>query len=66
MIGLTEGQARTTLAESGFGVDVSYRVLAPGDPADGTVIEQSLAPGTEARLGTAISILVGRATPNGP
>lgn len=66
LIGLTEGQARTRLAETGFGVDVSYRVLAPGDPADGTVIEQSLAAGAEARLGTAISILVGRATQTGP
>lgn len=66
LIGLTEGDARTRLAETGFGVDVSYRVLSPGDPADGTVIEQSLAAGAEARLGTAISILVGRATPTGP
>lgn len=66
LVGLTEGQARRVLAEGGFGVDVSYRVLAPGDPADGAVIEQSLAPGIEARLGTAISILVGRATPTGP
>lgn len=61
LIGLTEGQARTVLAEQGFGVDVTYRELAPGDPADGTVIEQSLAAGAEARLGTSISVLVGLA-----
>lgn len=61
LIGLTEGEARTVLAEQGFGVDVTYRELAPGDPADGTVIEQSLAAGAEARLGTSISVLVGLA-----
>ena len=61
LVGLTEGQARNLLDESGLGIDVGYQILEPGDPRDGTVIEQSVASGQEVDKGTRISIVVGQA-----
>src|SRR5690606_36174249 len=62
LVGLTEGQARNQLDEKGFGVEVSYQELPPGDPSDGTVLEQSIQQGELVDKGTTIQIVVGRAT----
>jgi eukaryotic-like serine/threonine-protein kinase len=60
LIGLTEGQARNSLDEQGLGVDVTYQELPPGDPKDGTVLEQSVGTSQEVDKGTTISIVVGQ------
>ena len=61
LVGLTEGQARNLLADSGLGIDTQYRELPPGDPADGTVLEQSVPPDQEVDKGTVISVVIGQA-----
>jgi eukaryotic-like serine/threonine-protein kinase len=63
LVGLTEGQARNLLADRGFAVgQVNYRDLQPGDPSDGTVLEQSIPTGQLVEKGTTIDLVVGRAT----
>jgi eukaryotic-like serine/threonine-protein kinase len=63
LIGLTEGQARNQLADRGFAVgEVAYRDLEPGNPSDGTVLEQSIAGGQLVERGATINLVVGRAT----
>ena len=62
LVGLTEGQARNLLDERGLEVDVQYRELAPGDPADGTVLEQDVSSTQDVNKGTLISVVVGQAT----
>jgi serine/threonine-protein kinase len=61
LVGLTEGQARNLLDEAGLGADVSYQVLEPGDPRDGTVLEQSIPSDQVVDKGTTIIIIVGQA-----
>ena len=61
LVGLTEGQARNLLDEAGLGIDVGYQVLDPGDPRDGTVLEQSVPSNRDVDKGTRISIVVGQA-----
>jgi serine/threonine-protein kinase len=61
LVGLTEGQARNLLDEAGLGADVSYQVLEPGDPRDGTVLEQSIPSDQVVDKGTIIIIIVGQA-----
>ena len=61
LVGLTEGQARNLLDEAGLGVDVSYQELEPGDPRDGTVLEQSIPSDQDVDKGTVIIIVVGQA-----
>ena len=41
---------------------VEYRALQPGDPNDGLVVSQSVAPGTAVDRGTVVALVVGRAT----
>jgi beta-lactam-binding protein with PASTA domain/predicted Ser/Thr protein kinase len=61
LVGLTEGQARNLLGDAGLGIEPQYRVLDPGDPADGTVLEQSIPPNQEVDKGTVISVVIGQA-----
>ena len=61
LVGLTEGQARNLLDEAGLGIDVGYQELAPGDPNDGTVLEQSVSSDKDVPKGTQIVIVVGQA-----
>jgi len=62
LVGLTEGQARNLLDEAGLAISgPTYQELEPGDARDGTVLEQSVAQGTEVDKGTAIAIVVGQA-----
>ena len=61
LVGLTEGQARNLLDEAGLGIDVSYQVLEPGDPRDGTVLEQSIPSDQDVDKGTPIIVVVGQA-----
>jgi eukaryotic-like serine/threonine-protein kinase len=61
LVGLTEGQARNLLDDRGFGVDVSYRELEPGDSRDGTVLEQSIPTSQQVDKGTVILVVVGQA-----
>lgn len=61
LVGLTEGQARNSLDEVGLGIEVTYRELEPGSPADGTVLEQSVRSGEEVDLAMVISVVVGQA-----
>jgi beta-lactam-binding protein with PASTA domain len=60
-VGLTEGQARNLLDDRGFGIEVTYRELPPGDPADGTVLEQSIATSQLVDKGTVVTVVVGQA-----
>ncbi len=62
LVGLTEGQARNLLDDRGFGIEVSYRELPPGDSRDGTVLEQSIPTGQSVDKGTVVVIVVGQAT----
>jgi serine/threonine-protein kinase len=61
LVGLTEGQARNLLDDRAFGIDVSYRELAPGDSRDGTVLEQSIPTSQLVDKGTVILVVVGQA-----
>ena len=61
LVGLTEGQSRNLLDDRGFGVDVTYRELPPGDPRDGTVLEQSVPTSQLVDKGTVIVVVVGQA-----
>jgi serine/threonine-protein kinase len=61
LVGLTEGQARNLLDDRGFGIEVTYRELPPGDPADGTVLEQSIATSQLVDKGTVVTVVVGQA-----
>jgi serine/threonine-protein kinase len=61
LVGLTEGQARNLLDEAGLGIDVGYEELEPGDPRDGTVLEQSVPSNEDVDKGTQISVVVGQA-----
>jgi beta-lactam-binding protein with PASTA domain len=60
LVGLTEGQARNQLDDKGFGINVTYRELPPGDSRDGTVLEQSIPTGQEVDKGTVIDVVVGQ------
>ena len=63
LIGTTEAQARNKLRDLGFGTpNVTYRDLPPGDPSDGTVLEQSVPAAELVDKGTVIDLVVGRAT----
>ena len=63
LIGTTEAQARNKLRDLGFGApNVTYRDLPPGDPSDGTVLEQSIPAAELVDKGTVIDLVVGRAT----
>jgi beta-lactam-binding protein with PASTA domain/predicted Ser/Thr protein kinase len=63
LVGLTEGQARNLINDRGFAVgEIRYRDLEPGDPSDGTVLEQSIPTGQVIDKGTTIDLVVGRAT----
>ena len=60
---LTEGQARNLLDDRGFGVEVTYRELPPGDPNDGTRDRaRASRPGTPVDSGTVVAVVVGQAT----
>ena len=61
LVGLSEGQARNLLADEGLGINPQYRVLEPGDPADGTVLEQSIPPGQQVDKGTVVGVVIGQA-----
>jgi serine/threonine-protein kinase len=61
LVGLTEGQAFNLLSDRGFVLDPNYTELAPGDPRDGTVLEQSIAPSTLVDKGTVIAVVIGQA-----
>ncbi|MGH9134338.1 MAG: Stk1 family PASTA domain-containing Ser/Thr kinase [Ilumatobacteraceae bacterium] len=62
VVGITEAQARNNLASNDLQATVEYRDLEPGDPNDGLVISQSVAAGTAVDRGTAVALVVGRAT----
>jgi serine/threonine-protein kinase len=62
LVGLTEGQARNKLDELGLGVNATFRELPPGDPRDGTVLEQSIKAAAIVDVGTVIDIVIGQAT----
>jgi beta-lactam-binding protein with PASTA domain len=61
LVGLTEGQARNLLADNGLDIETEYRELEPGDPADGTVLEQNIPSNQEVDRGTIISVVIGQA-----
>ncbi len=61
LVGVDEGTARNLLDELGFKVSVQFKELPPGDPKDGTVLEQSIATGQLVDKGTTITIVVGQA-----
>lgn len=54
VVGMSEGEARNTLAAEGFSASVSY---APGSPA-GIVTAQSPAAGAKAQAGSTVSLVV--------
>jgi serine/threonine-protein kinase len=60
LVGLTEGQARNLLDDRGFGIEVTYRELPPGDSRDGTVLEQSVPTSQLVNKGTVITVVVGQ------
>jgi serine/threonine-protein kinase len=62
LVGLTEGQSRNLLDDRGFGIEVTYRELPPGDPRDGTVLEQSIPTSQMVDKGTVVVVVVGQAT----
>jgi serine/threonine-protein kinase len=62
VVGNTEAAARNSLASTELQASVEYRDLQPGDPNDGLVISQSVAPGTAVDRGTTVALVVGRAT----
>lgn len=57
-----EANARQTLVDSGFAVEVSYVDVDPGDGSVGRVIGQNPAGGEDATAGSTISLQVARAT----
>ncbi len=61
LVGLSEGQARNLLADDGLGIEPQYRELEPGDPNDGTVLEQSIPPNQEVDKGTVVGVVIGQA-----
>jgi len=61
LVGLTEGQSRNLLDDRGFGVQVTYRELPPGDPRDGTVLEQNIPTSQMVDKGTVVVVVVGQA-----
>ena len=61
LVGLTEGQSRNLLDDRGFGIEVTYRELPPGDPRDGTVLEQSIPTSQMVDKGTVVVVVVGQA-----
>ena len=61
LVGLTEGQSRNLLDDRGFGIEVSYRELPPGDSRDGTVLEQSIPTSQMVDKGTVVVVVVGQA-----
>ena len=62
LVGVEEGTARNLLDDLGFKVEVQFKELPPGDPKDGTVLEQSIPTGQLVDKGTTITIVVGQAT----
>lgn len=60
-VGLVEGTARNLLTDLGLNVDVVRVNVPPGDPSDGRVRAQSLAPGSLADPGTLVTLEVGQA-----
>lgn len=61
LVGQTEAEARNQLDDLGLGFDSSYQELEPGDPRDGTVLSQNIAPGTEVDKGTSVAVIIGQA-----
>ncbi len=62
VVGNTEAAARNSLATNNLDASVEYSDLQPGDPNDGLVISQNVAPGTAVERGTVVALVVGRAT----
>ena len=62
VVGNTEAAARNSLATNNLDASVQYSDLQPGDPNDGLVISQNVAPGTAVERGTVVALVVGRAT----
>jgi serine/threonine-protein kinase len=60
LVGQTEGQARNVLAERSLSIDVTYQILEAGDPRDGTVLDQSISPGTSVDVGSSVSVVIGQ------
>ncbi|MGA1438749.1 MAG: Stk1 family PASTA domain-containing Ser/Thr kinase, partial [Ilumatobacteraceae bacterium] len=62
LVGQTEASALNQLAELGLTLQRTYEELAPGDAQDGTVLSQSVPPGTEVDRGTIVAVIIGQAT----
>jgi eukaryotic-like serine/threonine-protein kinase len=58
--GLTAGQATNQLRGAGLEVVVEFREVAPGNPDDGRVIDQTPDASTQVPRGTTITLIVGR------
>ena len=64
VVGMTEAEARNALGQ--FDVDTASAELPAGDPNDGRVVAQSVAPGQRAPVGSSITITVGEAADPAP